>query len=75
MSWGDGIYNALIIDIEPDIKPGDANGDGVINVSDITTVINVITGQGIAAGNADCNGDGSVNVSDITCIINIITGG
>jgi len=55
------------------IGPGDANDDDAINVSDITTVINVITGKGMAVGNADCNGDGSVNVSDITCIINIIT--
>ena len=54
---------------------GDANGDGVVNVSDITAVINYILGMtssNFVFDNADVNEDGVINVSDITGIINII---
>ena len=56
-------------------NPGDVNGDGRVNVSDVTTLINMILG--IVPTNqeaADVNGDGRVNVSDVTVIINIILG-
>jgi hypothetical protein len=52
---------------------GDLNGDGKVNVSDVTVLINMILG--IVPMNqsvADVNGDGKVNVSDVTAIINMI---
>ena len=54
---------------------GDVNGDGKVNVSDVTALINMILG--ITPMNetlADVNGDGRVNVSDVTALINIILG-
>ena len=55
--------------------PGDVNGDGKVNVSDVTTLINMILGmQTMDQGKADVNGDGKVNVSDVTALINIILG-
>ena len=52
---------------------GDVNGDGAINVSDITALINVIMGiTSLPTEFADVNGDGAINVSDITALINII---
>ena len=54
---------------------GDVNGDGRVNVSDVTMLINMILGIVPMDQNAaDVNGDGRVNVSDITAIINIILG-
>ena len=54
---------------------GDVNGDGTINVSDITKLINVIMGIiDLPDEFADVNGDGTVNVSDITALVNIILG-
>ena len=52
---------------------GDVNGDGKVNVSDVTALINMILGV-IPKDNArgDINGDGSVNVSDVTALVNII---
>lgn len=54
---------------------GDVNGDGMINVSDITKLVNVILGIiDLPSEFADVNGDGTVNVSDITALVNIILG-
>ena len=54
---------------------GDVNGDGKINVSDVTALVNMILGvipKDLARG--DINGDGNVNVSDVTALVNIILG-
>ena len=52
--------------------PGDANGDGQINVQDVISIINHILLIRSAQGNPDCNGDGTVNVQDVICVINKI---
>ena len=55
--------------------PGDVNGDGKVNVSDVTALINMILGiTPIDQTRADVNGDTKVNVSDVTALINIILG-
>ena len=54
---------------------GDVNGDGKVNVSDVSALINMI--MSITPMNqtlADVNGDGKVNVSDVSALINIILG-
>ncbi|MHC5027384.1 MAG: cytochrome c3 family protein [Planctomycetota bacterium] len=50
------------------VCPEDTNGDGVVDVSDLT---NVILGWGPGGGGtpADINGDGVVDVSDLTAVI------
>src|SRR5690625_1866049 len=50
---------------------GDANGDEVVNVSDLASVLTERKGNGFAAGQPDCNEDGQVNVSDLACILTI----
>ncbi len=55
---------------------GDINGDGVVNVTDATTLINGILGTStvdIAVGDLDSNG--VINVSDVTTLINLILNG
>ncbi len=54
--------------------PGDANGDGLINILDVTAILNDILGIAPAPGNGDCNQDGQVNILDVTCVLNIILG-
>ena len=52
---------------------GDVNGDGKVNVSDVTTLINMILGVvTMDQAAADVNGDGKVNVSDVTALVNLI---
>jgi len=54
--------------------PGDANGDGTVNVLDITRVERAIVALDPETPGSDANGDGMVNVLDITRIERIIAG-
>lgn len=56
-------------------KTGDINGDNLVNVTDVTMLINGILGVAqVDATAADLTGDKQVNVSDVTALINIILG-
>ena len=46
--------------------PGDANGDLVVNFSDITTILGAWLSTPTPGGTGDTNGDGIVNFSDVT---------
>ena len=52
---------------------GDANGDGVVNVTDAVYLINVCLGltEGADENKCDVNDDGAVNVTDAVAIINM----
>lgn len=54
---------------------GDINADGAVNVSDVTTLVNMILGiETINKNVADVNKDNAVNVTDVTTLVNIILG-
>ena len=56
---------------------GDADGSGLINMTDVTTVINYILTKPVTKFvfvNADVNEDGKINMTDVTGIISIILG-
>lgn len=58
--------------------PGDANGDGEVDVADIVNIANYILGsaaEGFLAEAADYDSDGTVDVADIVNIANYILGG
>ena len=59
-------------------QPGDVNGDGLVNVTDVTATINIILGKAEDGPTdrdaADMDGNGIINVSDVTAIINLILG-
>ena len=55
--------------------PGDLDGNEILNISDVTLLIQyVLTGQdsGINIDAADYNGDGTTNISDVTEFIQFI---
>ena len=63
------------------IGPGDINGDGIISISDVTTLIDVILGveieifEDIYFESADLNSNGRLDIGDVTTIIdNLING-
>ncbi len=62
------------LSIQVSLKPGDANGDGLINTADISKVERIIAGLDSATSGADANGDGLINTADITKIERIIAG-
>lgn len=56
--------------------PGDANGDGIVNVLDVIAIIAYYTGTGndeFCFINADVNQDGIIDVLDVIGTINIYT--
>ena len=54
-----------------DAIQGDVNGDGEVNISDISDIIDLILSGQISAG-GDVNGDGEVNITDINAVIDVI---
>ena len=52
------------------------NGDGSVNISDVTALIDLLLGGGtISNPAADCNQDGIVNISDVTVLIDYVLSG
>ena len=57
------------------VKKGDVNADGLIDVEDVTALIDyVLTAnpEGVSLENANCNGDNIIDVEDVTMLINFI---
>ena len=57
---------------------GDVNGDGKVNITDVTMLIDyVLTGNsdGISLDGADCSQDGNVNITDVTVLIDFVLNG
>lgn len=66
-------YYADVFVNYPQVMPGDLNGDGTINISDVTALISLLMDNDeIDLPYADVNGDGVVNISDVTYIINMV---
>ena len=62
------------VDVPPVPAPGDLNGDGAINVSDVTAIISLLLDNDGDYYNecADLNYDGVVNVTDVTLLIKMV---
>ena len=64
------VKQAMKLEVESPVK-GDVNGDGTVDVADISSIISVMAGDGNYP-NADVNGDGTVDVADISTVISIM---
>jgi len=54
---------------------GDVNLDGHVDISDVTTLVNIVLGKSKSRlAFDDVNGDGEVNISDVTAVVNILLG-
>ena len=73
------IYVSGKLTIEkPAFIPGDVNGDGLVNVTDIVATVNYIMekpSDGFNKEAADLSGDGDINVTDIVKMVSIIMSG
>ena len=57
---------------------GDVNEDGVVNITDVTVLINYLLSQDptiVNISNADCNLNATVTISDVTVLINYLLSG
>lgn len=61
----------FVVPVEEEAILGDINGDGVVDVTDVTTLINEVLSPAGLKG-ADVNGDGDVDVTDVTTLINMV---
>lgn len=54
----------------------DVNGDSHMDISDVTSLVNIILGKSTPEdkNTADLNGDGNVDISDVTTLVNAILG-
>ena len=58
---------------EINVETGDIDGDGEINVGDVTALINkLLNAASFDDEVCDINGDGEANVTDVTSLINMI---
>lgn len=67
MKYGDNFYSKY--------QKGDANGDGVINITDYVSIVNKIHNMASSSFNffsGDSNGDGVINITDAVKVVNII---
>ena len=55
---------------EPPV-PGDVNGDGEVNISDVSDIIDLIL-SGKVTDSGDVNDDGEINITDINFVIDMI---
>ena len=62
---------------DDNILLGDVNNDGVVNIADVTSLIDYLLGSGndINLKNADVNQDGTINIADVTALIDLLLGG
>ena len=61
--------------VEPEYTLGDVNGDGTVNITDVTTLISCVMSENtsnIVVEAADMNGDGNINITDVTMLINAV---
>jgi len=73
-SGGSDVWLIKLSDSDPQVTPGDGNGDGAVNALDITKVERVIVALDAETPGSDANGDGNINAMDITKIEMIIAG-
>ena len=57
---------------EPSVNPGDVNGDDIINIDDVTSLIDLLLSGDTLPDYADVNGDGVTSIKDVTILIDIL---
>ena len=63
---------------EPQVMPGDVDGNGEVAIADITALLNyLLTGNedGVNKANADCDGNSEVAIADVTALLNYLLTG
>jgi hypothetical protein len=77
-SSGTVVKNQYVVISKPTVTRGDVNGDGSVNIADVTKLIDYLLSSnatGVDLSASDCNQDGSVNISDVTKLIDYLLGG
>jgi hypothetical protein len=51
---------------------GDVDGNGLVNIDDLTLLIECLLNDGEAIGNTDIDADGQMNIEDVSALIEIL---
>lgn len=68
----------IVFPEEPQGIKGDVNGDGTLNINDVTVLIDYLLGsynENFFADNADVDGDNAISIKDVTKLIDILLEG
>ena len=66
-------YSVCPLEVKPQSTVGDIDGNGEVNVSDVTALINhILNAATYDSTLCDIDGNGEVNVTDVTALINIL---
>ena len=68
-------YSILPISEQPTAEMGDVDGDGKVDISDVTTLIDLLLNGGEMTAGADVDGDGKVDITDVTTLIDKLLNG
>ena len=63
--------------LDDQTEPGDVNGDGAVNIADVTALIDyLLSGDAelIDEAAADVNGDTLINIADAAALIDLLLG-
>ena len=54
---------------------GDVDGNSLVNIADVTALIDILLNGGTAPAAADVDGNGVVNIADVTALIDLLLNG
>ena len=57
---------------EKPVSTGDVDGDGQVNIADVTALIDLLLAGTTPPAAADVDGDGKVNIADVTALIDML---
>ena len=70
-------FSLEIIPSHPTVLRGDANDDSIVDINDVTTIIDFLLGTQVEVfnnDNADLDADGEITINDVTALIDLLLG-
>lgn len=67
-----GLNNPGYFTKKTSYQRGDVNGDGMVDISDVTALIDLLLAGGAAPAAADVDGNGDVAIDDVTALIDML---
>ena len=74
-AWTPTIVRAYMLNLNGELRKGDVNKDGNVDISDVTALVNILCNKSIGYDeNANVDGKYGVDENDLTELLNIVLG-